>query len=134
MRKFLLILGLLLMSMVAVADDLPVIGGVKALRTPVESIVREAGRGDQADLGALGGYSAEADKAWKLAMSEPLDWDRYGIAADRQEEAWRRLRLLGMLIGYMDEAAKRGDRALMLRAAGMLPDAYQQLAAMLGLR
>jgi hypothetical protein len=42
--------------------------------------------------------------------------------------------MLGLLVGYLDEAVKRGDRALMLRAAKLLPDAYGKVAASLGVR
>ena len=75
-----------------------------------------------------------ADQAWKLATSEPLDLDRYGVLADRQEETWRQVRLLGMIVGYLDEGAKRGDLTLIARAAGMLKPTHEKLSAALGLR
>ena len=67
-------------------------------------------------------------------VSEPLDLDRYGVPAGRQEETWRQVRTLGMLMGYLEEAIRRGDRTLMLRSAAMLPPAYEKLAAELGMR
>ena len=132
MRKFLFALCISLLSLGAAADDLPAVAGLKAFRQPMEEIVREAGKGRDADFGAFGKSYAEADTAWKLVVSEPLDLDHYGVASDRQEEVWRQVRTLGMLMGYMDEAIKRGDRALMLGSADMLQSAYTKLAAGLG--
>lgn len=134
MRKFLLALCFSALSCAALADELPVVAGLKALRAPVTKIVAEAGKGQDADFAAVGASYAEVDKAWKLVVGEPLELDRYGIGADRQEAAWRQVRMMGMLVGYLDEAVKRGDRALMLRAAGMLTAAYDNLATTFGTR
>ncbi|MDK9725194.1 MAG: hypothetical protein OEL88_09895 [Sterolibacteriaceae bacterium MAG5] len=134
MRKFLAAACLLLAAQFAAADDLPVIAGLKAFRAPMERIVAEGAKGRDADLAAISAAYADADKAWKLATGEPMDMEAYGIPAERQEEAWREVRMMGMLVGYLDEAVKRGDRTLMLRAAGLLQPAYDKLAARLGIR
>lgn len=134
MHKFLLALCFCGFSLVAAADDLPAIAGLKAFRAPMEEIVREAGKGRDADFVAVAKSYAAADLAWKPVASEPLDLGRYGVPADKQEEAWRQVRTLGMLMGYLDEAIKRGDRSLMLRSADMLKPAYDKLATALGLR
>lgn len=131
MRKFLAVL-LALFSLAAVADDYPARRGVADMRAPVYAIVQEAGKGPQADFDIVGGHYAEAAKAWQQVVGEPLDLGRYGVATAAQEEAWRQVRMVGMLVGYLDEAVRRRDRALMLRAAGMLAPAYERLAATLG--
>lgn len=134
MRKFLLALCFSFLAPVVCADDLPAIAGLKAFRVPMDGIVSEAGKGPAADLAAIAAAYADADKAWKQVLSEPLDLGRYGVPADKQEETWSQVRMLGMLVGYLDEAVKRGDRALALRAAGMLKPAYDKLAGSLGAR
>lgn len=134
MRKFLAAACLLLAAQFAAAEALPVIAGLKAFRAPMERIVAEGAKGRDADLSVIAAAYEDADKAWKRVTSEPMDMEAYGIPAERQEEAWREVRMVGMLVGYLDEAVKRGDRALMLRAAGLLQPAYDKLAARLGLR
>lgn len=134
MRKFLAAACLLLAAQFAAADDLPVIAGLKAFRAPMERIVAEGAKGRDADLAAISAAYADADKAWKIVTSEQMDMERYGIPAERQEDAWREIRMMGMLVGYLEEAVSRGDRALMLRAAGLLQPAYDKLAARLGIR
>ena len=134
MRKFLLALCFSLLSLGGAAADLPAIAGLKAFRQPMDEIVREAGKGRDADFAVVGKSYAAAGEAWKQVMSEPLDLDRYGVPAGRQEETWRQVRTLGMLMGYLEEAIRRGDRTLMLRSAAMLPPAYEKLAAALGMR
>lgn len=134
MRKFLAIACFLLAAQTAAADDLPVVAGLKAFRAPMERIVGEAAKGEKADFALVTEAYGDADKAWQLVTSETMDMDKYAIPADRQEETWRQVRMMGMLVGYLDEAVKRGDRSLMLRAAGMLKPAYEKLAASLGLR
>lgn len=133
MRKFLLALCFSLLSLGVAADDLPAIAGLKAFRLPLDEIVREAGKGRDADFAVVGKSYAEAGKAWKLVMSEPLDLDRYGVPTERHEETWRQVRMLGMLVGYLDEAIKRGDRTLMLRSVDMLKPAHEKLCAALGM-
>lgn len=132
MRKFLLAVCCSLFSCLAAAEDLPARAGLAALRAPTEAIVREAAKGPDADLAVVGQHNAEIGKAWQLVMSEPLDLARYGVPVERHEEAWRQVRTLVMVVAYLDESVKRGDRALMLRAAGMLAPAYEKLAGMLG--
>lgn len=134
MRKFLLVLCLSMFSVLAAAADLPARDGLAALRAPMAAIVQEAAKGPDADFAVVGSHYADADKAWRVVMSEPLDLGRYGVAAERQEEAWRQVRMLGMLLGYIDQAVKRSDRALMLRSANLLAPAYEKLAATLGVR
>ena len=119
MRKFLLALCFSLLSLGAAAADLPAIAGLKAFRQPMDEIVREAGKGRDADFAVVGKSYASA--AW-------------AARAGRQEETWRQVRTLGMLMGYLEEAIRRGDRTLMLRSAAMLPPAYEKLAAALGMR
>lgn len=135
MRKFLAAACLLLAAQfAAAADDLPVIAGLKAFRAPMERIVAEGAKGREADIAVIAAAYGDADKAWKIVTGEQMDMDRYGIPAERQEDAWREIRMMGMLVGYLEEAVKRGDRALMLRAAGLLRPAYDKLAARLGIR
>jgi len=133
MRKFLLALCLLL-SGLAAAADLPLIASLTALRAPTQALVREAAKGSAADFEALAKSCVAADQAWNLAKSETLDLARYGVPAERHEEIWRQIRMLGLIVGYLEEGAKRGDRALVLRAAGMLEPAYEKLAASMGVR
>lgn len=132
MRKFLLALCFSLFSLGAAAD-LPAITGLKAFRLPMDEIVREAAKGGDADFAVVGKSYAAAGEAWKQVVSEPLDLERYGVPADKQEETWRQVRTIGLLMGYLEEATKRGDRALMLRSAAMLKPAYEKLAAALGM-
>ncbi|GEM_PF-6433462 len=133
MRKFLLALCFSTLSLVAAADDLPAIAGLRAFRAPMTEIVRETGKGQEADFASIEKSWAEADQVWKQMVKEPLDLNRYGVPAASQEEAWRQVRLLEMLIGYIGEAAKRHDRSLLLRSVAMLTPAYDKLAATLRL-
>lgn len=135
MRKFLLALCFSLLGSAAVAADPVATEGLRAFRAPMEAIVAEAGKGEsQADFDAVAKSYAELGKAWQQVLSEPLDLDRYGVPADKQDEVWRQVRLLGMLVGYLDEAIPRGNHPLILRAAAMMRPAYESLAASLGLR
>lgn len=133
MRKFLVALSLSIFSLLAAADEAPALAGLRAFKAPMAAIVREAAKGLDADFDIVGKHYAEAGEAWKKVVSEPLDLDRHGVPAAQQEEVWRKVRLMGMLMGYLEEATKRHDRALMLRAAGMLEAAYAPLATALGL-
>lgn len=132
MRKFLLALCLFFPGLLFAAD-LPLIASLKALQTPVAELLREAAQGNAADFAALTQSCAAIDQAWKPALSETLDLGRYGVPAERQDETWHQIRLVGMVVGYLEEGAGRGDRGLVLRAAGMLKPAYEKLAASLGL-
>lgn len=134
MRKFLLTLFLAGLAGVSMANELPARVGLKAFWVPMGAIVAEAAKERSADLGAIAKSYQDAAEAWKQVLSEPLDLDAYGVPADRHEETWRQVRTLGLLVGYLDEAVRRGDRALMLRAAKMLPDAYGKVASALGAR
>ena len=64
-------------------------------------------------------------------MSEPLELDRYGVPAAEQEEVWRQVRLIGMLVGYLEEAVRRGDLVLITRYADMIKPAYDKLSGAL---
>lgn len=134
MRKFLIALCFSLFGHVAVAADPAATDGLQAFRGPMEEIVGEAGKGEQqVDFDAVAKSYAELGKAWKQVLSEPLDLGRYGVPADKQDEVWRQVRLLGMLVGYLDEAIQRGNYPLILRTAEMLKPAYANLMASLGL-
>ena len=135
MRKFLAGLCLSLFSLLAVAaDDPPLVAGLKALDAPLKILALEAAKGRQANFDVLDKAVAEAGKAWKTAMTDALAVDSYGIAPAQQEEVRRNVRLLDMLIGYMGDAHKRGDHALVLRTVERMPEPYGKLAAALGLR
>jgi hypothetical protein len=135
MRKFLLASCLSLLSLCTVAaDDLPLLAGLKAFRAPMEQLVGEAGSGRQANPEVVDKAAADVDAAWKLAMSEAIDLERYGVAAADHEEMRRHVRLLDMLLTHMGDARKRGDRSLVLRAAERMPEPYGKLTANLGLR
>ena len=133
MRKFLLALSLSMFSLLAAADEASAVAGLRAFKAPMAAIVREAAKGPDADFDVVAKDYAAAGEAWKKVVAEPLDLDRHGVPTAKQEEVWRQVRLMGMLMGYLDEATKRHDRALMLRAAGMLESAYAPLATALGL-
>lgn len=135
MRKFLVASCLSLLSLCALAaDDLPLIAGLKAFRAPMEQLVVEAGRGQQANAETVDRAVADIDAAWKLAMSEAIDLERHRVPADQQDETRRTVRLLDMLLTHIGDARKRGDRSLVLRAAERMPEPYGKLAATLGLR
>lgn len=134
MLKFLLTLFLAGLTGVSMANELPARAGLKAFWVPMGTIVAEAAKEKSADLSVIGKAYEDAAVAWKQVLSEPLDLDAYGVPAERYEETWRQVRTLGLLVGYIDEAVRRGDRALMLRAAKMLPDAYGKVASALGAR
>lgn len=104
-----------------------------AFHGPMQQIVCESAKGDRADLKIIAGYYADAKTAWLKFTADPLDLNRYGVAADQQEEVWRQARTLGLLVGYIDQALQRGDRATILMSAGRLTPAYDKLAAALGL-
>lgn len=132
MRKFLAVLSLSLFSFCAVAEELPLVAGLKALKTPMAEIVRETAKGRQADFNVLDKAIVEADKAWKAAMAEAPEIGRHGLSEERMEEALRHLRLIDMMVGYMTEANQRGNHSLVLRTAERLPEPYRKLSAMLG--
>lgn len=135
MRKFLAVLCLSLFSLLAVAaEEPPLVAGLKALDAPLKTLVQEAGKGRQANFDVLDKAIAEADKAWKTAMTDALDVESYGIAAAQQEEVRRNVRLLDMLVGYMGDAQKRGDHGLVLRVVERMSEPYGKLVAALGLR
>lgn len=134
MRKFLAAFCLSLFSLCAAAEDPPLIAGLKAFRAPMEQLVGEAGKGRQADAGIVDKAAAEIDAAWKRAMSEAIDLERYGVAAAQQDETRRNVRLLDMLLTHVGDAQKRGDRSLILRAAERMPEPYGKLSASVGLR
>lgn len=135
MRKFLAGFCLSLFSLLALAaDDLPLVAGLKAIEAPIKVIARETAKGKQADFDALGKAIVETDAAWKTAMADALDVERYGVPAAQHDEVRRTVRLMDMLVGYAGDAWKRGDHGLVLRAAERLPEPYAKLAAALGLR
>lgn len=135
MRKFLVVLCLSLLSASSMAaEELPLVAGLKALDAPMKTFVRETAKGGQANFDLLDKAVAEADKAWKSAMTDSLDVERYGIAEARQDEFRRNVRLLDMLVGYMGDAHRRGDQGLVLRAVGRMPEPYGKLVEALGLR
>lgn len=131
MRMLLLILALAGLSFTARAGELPALQGLRALRAPVAAIVREAARGEASDMAEMTKAYQEAGAAWQQVTAQPLDLDQYGIPTDQQAEVWRQVRLVGMLMGYMDEATKRGNRALMLQSANLLMPAYEKLSGYL---
>jgi hypothetical protein len=97
----------------------------------MRQIVGEAAKGEQADFSAIAARHAEAKAAWLKMGAEPLDLDKFAVPADQQEEVWRQVRKVSLLIGYLDEALARGDRTLALRCAEMLAPAYAAVAAAL---
>ncbi len=103
-------------------------------REPMQQIVAEAAKGDRADLTKIAAEYAEAKAAWLKITSEPLDLDQYDVPEDQQDEVWRQVRKLGLLVNYLDEALARGDRALVLRSAAMLKPPYSAVAAALNVR
>ncbi|MDP2810149.1 MAG: hypothetical protein Q8O34_08370 [Rhodocyclaceae bacterium] len=131
MRIFLFILALAGLSFAAQADELPARQGLRALRGPVAAIVTEAAKGEAADMAEMTRAYQQAGVAWQQVTAKPLDLDQYGIPADQQAEVWRQVRMMGMLMGYMDEATKRSNRGLMLQSAGLLAPAYEKLSAFL---
>lgn len=131
MRMLLLILALAGLSFTALAGELPARQGLRALRAPVAAIVKEAARGEASDMAEMTRAYQEAGAAWQQVTTQTLDLDQYGIPADRQAEVWREVRMMGMLMGYMDEATKRGNRALMLQSANHLMPTYEKLSAYL---
>ena len=135
MHKFLSILALcLILPTVAVAEDQPSLSAIRAFQEPMKQIVGEAAKGNDADLAAIGKSYAEAKAAWLKVAAEPLDLAQYGVPADQQEEVWRQLRTLGLMVNYLDEALQRGDRTVIARIVGMLTPAYDKVTAALGKR
>lgn len=134
MRSFLLALSLFALSAAAGAEELAARAGLRALRAPMELIVAEAAKGREADHAAIVKAYESAGQAWQQVTAEPLDLGRYGVPAEQQEETWRQVRTLGLLIGYLDQALKRGDWGLMSRAASLMPEAYAKVSAALGAR
>ncbi len=130
MRKFLLFLALL--PWAAWADDLPARQGLREFRAPMEVIVNEAAKGQGAELSAIAAAYKEAGTAWQKVSGQTLELDKYGVPADRQEDVWRQVRLMAMLMNYLDEGVKSGNRGLLLRATQLMPDAYEKLAISLG--
>ena len=135
MRKFLAGVCLSLFSLLAAAaEEPPLIAGLKAFEAPMQVIVRETAKGGNADFDMLGKAIAEADKAWKTAMADALEVDTYGVPAAQHDEARRNVRLLDMLVGYIGDANRRGDHGLVLRVAARMPEPYDKLTKILGLR
>ncbi|HZV53623.1 MAG TPA: hypothetical protein VFF82_01685 [Rhodocyclaceae bacterium] len=134
MRKFIFILVLAGFSLAAWADELPARQGLIAFRAPMEAIVKEAAKGQKSDLDEMARMYKGAGDAWQQVAGQALDLGQYGVPVDRQEDVWRQVRTMSMLVGYMDEAIKRGNRGLMLRSAELLTPAYEKLAASLGVR
>ena len=134
MRKFLALCLFLFSVLASAAEEPPLVAGLKAFDAPLKVLVQEAAKGRQANFDGLDKAIAEAEQAWKTAMTDALDVDSYGIAAAQQEEVRRNVRLLDMLVGYMGDAHKRGDRGLVLRAVERMPEPYGKLNAALGLR
>lgn len=132
MRKFLLFLALL--PWAAWADELPARQGLREFRAPMEVIVNEAAKGQGAELSAIAAAYKEAGAAWQKVSGQTLELDKYGVPADRQEDVWRQVRLMAMLVNYLDEGVKSGNRGLLLRATQLMPDAYEKLAVSLGAR
>ena len=131
MRMLLSILALVGLSFTVQAGELPARQGLRALRAPVAAIVREAAKGEASDMAEMTKAYQEAGAAWQKVTAQTLDLDQYGIPADRQAEVWREVRMMGMLMGYMDEATKRGNRPLMLQSANLLMPAYEKLSGFL---
>ncbi len=131
MRKFLslVLLCLALPVMAAGEDQLPAREALKTFKEPMLQTVREAAKGDKAALPALRTSIAAAKDAWFKVTAQPLDLDAYGIPADQQEEVWRQLRTVGLMVEYLDEGARRGDLALIRRATGLVGPAYDKVAA-----
>lgn len=134
MFKFLLALALAAFAVTASAEELAARAGLRALREPMELIVAETAKGREADHAAIARAYESATQAWQQVTAEPLDLGRYGVPAEQQEETWRQVRTLGLLIGYLDQARKRGDWTLMSRAASLLPEAYGKVSSALGAR
>lgn len=137
MRKFLLASCLsLFCTLVMAAEDSqnsPLLAGLKAFRGPMTQMAAEAGKGRQANFDVVDKAIVEADAAWKSAMSEPIDLERYRIPADQHDDVRRQVRLLDMLLSHMGDAHKRGERVLVLRTVQRMPEPYNKLAATLGL-
>jgi hypothetical protein len=132
MRKFLLFLALL--PWAAWADDLPARQGLQDFRVPMEVIVKEAAKGQAAELSAIAAAYKDAGTAWQKVSGQSLELDKYGVPTDRQEEVWRQVRMMAMLMNYLDEGVKSSNRGLLLRAAQLMPEAYEKLAISLGAR
>lgn len=130
MRKFLLFLALL--PWAAWADDLPARHGLQEFRAPMEMIVKEAAKGQAAELSTIAAAYKDAGAAWQKVSGQTLDLDKYGVPTDRQDEVWRHVRLMAMLMNYLDEGVKSSNRGLLLRAAQLMPEAYEKLAISLG--
>ena len=131
MRKSIFILTALAAGHVLAAGEAPAREALEAFGGPMQQIVSEAAKGDRADLTTIAGHHAEAKTAWFKLTAKPLDLDQYGVPADQQEEVWRQVRTMGMLVGYIDEAVQRGDRATVLLSAKLLAPAYQKVSAAL---
>jgi hypothetical protein len=132
MRMFLFVLALL--SWAAWADDLPARQGLKDFRAPMELIVKEAAKGPAAELTVIAAAYKDAGTAWQQVSGPTLDLDKYGIPADRQDDIRRQMRMMAMLMNYLDEGVKKSSRGLLLRAAELMPEAYEKLATSLGAR
>ncbi len=105
------------------------VAALKAFKAPMQEIVREAAKGQKADLAVLGKSIATAKETWFKVTAQAIDLNQHGIPADDQDEVWRELRKVGLLVEYLDQGATRSDRALILRSAGMLKPAYDKVAA-----
>lgn len=135
MNKSLAIVALCLtLPTMALAENQPSPSAFGALHEPMTRIMGEAAKGNDADLAALRIAYAEAKAAWLKVAAEQLDLNQYGVPPDQQDEAWRQVRTLGLLISYLDDALQRGDRAVIARIVGMLTPAYDKVSAILGKR
>lgn len=134
MRKFLLILLALLSwsAWAADGDDLPARQGLKAFRAPLAAMVKETAKGRQADQVAMAEAYKQAGEAWQQVTAQELDMAKYGVPADQQEEVWRQVRTVGMLMGYLDDAVKRGNLTLTRQSLDMLAPTYEKLVVSLG--
>ena len=130
MRKFLLVWCFLCGT--ATAAEPPARAGLVELRAPLAEIVQEGAKGRAADFERIATAYRGVAEAWRQVMSEPLDLADYGVAEAEQEDIRRQVRMLGLLVGYLDEAVRRGDRALALRAANLLDAPYRKVAQALG--
>lgn len=104
---------------------------LRAFGGPMHQIVQEAARGDQADLNTIASRYADAKAAWMQLTAKPLDLDEYDVPEESKDEVWRQVRTLGLVVGYMDEAVRRGDRATILTCASLLTPAYEKVSAAL---
>jgi hypothetical protein len=134
MRKFLfLLLALVSWSAWAAGDDeFPARAGLRAYRAPLEVMVKEAAKGREADPAVMAEAYKQAGDAWQQVSSQELDMAKYGVPADQQEEVWRQVRTVGMLMGYLDQAVKRSNLTLTRQSLDLLVPTYEKLVVSLG--